>query len=401
LHFTSREYYNGVQLPLTHIEYSALITPDVPMVFFVLCSVFFSLKFLDQGKTKDLVFALMYSGCSIAIKYNSALTILIPTLAVVLQNIKDKQQTKIYWIPMLVAIPLVTFVMCMPYAYIDMVGFLRGLGSELRHYKVYGHGLSTSEPGIPHIIYQLKAFRDNLGTTALVIALIGMGSIFKKPKLIFVLFLPVLYFLYMTQMKVNFHRNFILIYPFIAILYASAAWVTYEIANKLITRFFNKRYSTLPFVLPLIIVSLAVNTSYQAMTNSLNVKHEQDPRSLIASILNETQGVDKIYIASELRFHNDDLKKINNYEVKTLSELLSCPAKTHDGVMLIPSGLISMYKSKEDMEKINILDSKIKGIDPNKIVMRVGPPNNALFLDIYSIHPEVLMVRVNTANFCP
>lgn len=375
-----------------HVEFSALITPDVPAVFFMLCTVYFSLEFLNTAKTKTLVIALFFTGCAIGVKYNGAIAIVLPITAVIIQYIYNKKSFSIYWIPMLIGIPILTFFLVMPYAFIDLSGFLIALGGEIRHYKVHGHGGNTSEPGLRHIQYQLIAIREYVGTFALAIMFIGVLSIFKKPKLLFVLTLPVIYFLYMTQMRVNFHRNFLIIYPFLGVLFGSATWLINETVIFFISRFSNNSLKPIVHIIPALMAILVFTSGIQTIKDSLYYKNAKDSRSLIVDMLNEVNNTKKVYVASELRFHIDDLKKLKGHEIKELSVLFSCPSAVSDGLVIIPSGIKSMYNSDDDRHKINLLESKLKNINKSKILTQTGIKNNAIFLDIYSMNPEVYVI---------
>ena len=109
----------------------------------------------------------------------------------------------------------------------------------------------------------------------------------------------------------------------------------------------------------------------------------------------------KVYIAKELRFHGEDLRKIKIFEVKGLNEIFSCDATPLNGIVLIPSSIVSIYKSNEDQQTISQFLPKLKNINQNKILFRIGQPNNATLLDIYSINPEIYAVNSSDIENCP
>jgi len=112
-----------------HIQYSALITPDVPAAFFVTGVVLFSLVFLEGGKLAPLVAALVFCGLGAATKYNSGLSVITPASAILLRYaLYPRESFDRRWLVLLVAIPTVTFFVVMPYALLDTNHFLDGIG---------------------------------------------------------------------------------------------------------------------------------------------------------------------------------------------------------------------------------------------------------------------------------
>ena len=61
----------------THIDYSGSALPDVTMVFFAACSLFFSLSALKSKSVRDFVFAGAFAGFAASTKYNGALMVLL------------------------------------------------------------------------------------------------------------------------------------------------------------------------------------------------------------------------------------------------------------------------------------------------------------------------------------
>ncbi len=383
-----------------HVEFSALITPDVPTVFFSLGTVLFALKFLNEGKVSDYVFALIFSGIAVSIKYNSAITVLIPLAALLIRSFTKKTDFSSLWVLLLIAVPVTTFIICMPYALLDTAGFLNGLGSELRHYKVQGHGSQSSTPGLAHMQYQLSLVKENIGGVSLFIAFAGTAAIAKKPKLLFVILLPILYFLYMTQMKVNFHRNFLLLYPFLGVLYSASAWILFDTLSHLNINATNRVFLNLKLLAPLILAALLIGNVYHTAKSSLAIHRTVDSRSQIIAELNRIDSSRPLYLASELRFHDQDLRKLRSHKVKSLNDIFTCQDDYENAIAVIPSELFSMYKSGEDQEKIKQFESHKPFFELNQMLMKTGAENRPLLLDIYSINPEILVLPMKNILRC-
>ncbi len=378
-----------------HIDASVTIAPDILVAFFVLATVFMSLLFVDTRNTRHIFWALLFSGCAIATKYNSLLVLILPTIALFYANVKHRPDFKQKWVWMLPVVPVVTFVICMPFALLDSAAFLHGIGSELRHYKVLGHAGASSEPGWPNMVYQFAYFRQNLGLVGSIIAWVGLLNVFRKPKMWLILLLPVLYFLYMTQMKVNFHRNFILVYPFIAVLFGSSVDLIYagvrQIAKKSNARPLIINFGT---VLMSALVLFVMSMAWEQLRISLAIKHHRDSRTLVIDRLDDLPNIDKVYFAAELRMHAQDVKRLGKpHETLNLSEIYACPSPVNDGVVLLPALIDAVFPTAEERTYLSIYEERLKQIPDDSVLLRGGQKDSATLLDIYSTDPEIIAVR--------
>jgi hypothetical protein len=375
-----------------HVSASAIISPDIPAAFFITATVLFSLMFIDIRRTRYFVSALILSGCAVATKYNSALVLIVPAVSLVVVYFNNRSEFKSIWLGMLLGIPLVTFFVCMPYALLDSAQFLSGMGSELRHYKVQGHPGAMSEPGWQHAVFQMKQFQDNIGNVGLLIFCIGVLNVVRVPKLHLILLLLIIYFIYMVQMKVNFHRNFIWFYPFIALFYGSACELIFVIGRKIEHKFSMPIATRFCVLINCIIVLLFCSTAWSEMSNSLIIKATKDSRTLIIDKLDKLNG-NKIYIADELRIHNQDLRRLSTpHQIMKLSDMYSCPSKVSDGFLVVPSQIWMMYPSADDKKMVASTTEKLNSIAKNKIVLRENPSGGGTSLDIYTINPEILVI---------
>lgn len=64
-----------------HLINSFYVRPDIFMVFFGLCAVYFSLKIIEFGKTRYYIFAAIFAGISTASKYIGGIFIFLPIIA--------------------------------------------------------------------------------------------------------------------------------------------------------------------------------------------------------------------------------------------------------------------------------------------------------------------------------
>ena len=116
-----------------------------------------------------------------------------------------------------ILVPVVTFLMATPFAFLDLAAFLGDAGFEIRHYAVQGHtGFidASSKPGWPHMLYQLHQIFANLGLPNTIVIVIGFFFIALRRTLsgVIVLLVPFIYFFLATQTRVTFHRNLTFIF---------------------------------------------------------------------------------------------------------------------------------------------------------------------------------------------
>jgi hypothetical protein len=376
-----------------HVSSSAIISPDIPAAFFISASVLFGLLFLDNKQTKYYVVSLVLVGCAMATKYNSGLVLIMPVAILVLLYIRNRSEFKFAWFGLLATVPFVTFFICMPYALLDSVAFLNGLGGEIRHYKVHGHGTHTSLTSWHNAAFQLKSFEGNVGIFGLLLSLIGALNALRRPKLLLILLLLMVYFYSMIQMKVNFHRNLLWFYPFIAVLYGSACDLIYSIGKSLSIKFSKPILMKAVVLINCGVFVFFSSMAWSEMRSSLVYKARKDSRTLIIDKLDDLNQ-QKIYLANELRFHNQDIKRLSTpHQKMTLSEIFSCPSKISDGLVVLPSKVWMMGPNEADKKMLKVLTENLDRIDSKNIVLRQGPMGSRTYLDIYSVNPEMLVIN--------
>jgi 4-amino-4-deoxy-L-arabinose transferase-like glycosyltransferase len=387
----------------SHVEYSAIISPDMPVVFFVLTVTLCSLKFLNQGKTKYLVLSLIFSGCAMATKYNSVLVVMLPLLAVFLQYVTRRQTFEGKWLVLVPLVPVVTFFICMPYAFLDSASFLTGLGYELRHYKVLGHDPYTSIPGIRHIRFQFQAIISNIGILGVAVSLLGLLAATRKPQLLFVIVFPLAYFFYMTTMKVNFHRNFILIYPYIAILYGAALGVIYTSVewiasrSKTVTVQDKTKLRILCLLFPLLLIVDVSRTASIEWRKAQEIKNSQDSRSVLVNRINALDKVPMVYIPNEIRMHAQDLRKLKHpYKIVALETLFVCSDIANGGLAIIPE--VVEPGAPADDKLASFYQKAIATVPTSNALLQAGSGNTRLSL--FSVNPKLFVVDARTLASC-
>ncbi|MCV6637919.1 glycosyltransferase family 39 protein [Candidatus Albibeggiatoa sp. nov. NOAA] len=377
-----------------HIMLSSIIATDVPVAFLVITSIYFTLLFFDSGKTQDLTMSLVFCGLAAATKYNSAIVILLPTIVVCMQFFRKSYRFSIFWFLLLPIIPFITFLIAMPYAFLDSVEFLKDVGYEIRHYKVLGHLNHSSEPGLEHILFQFQQFYTHIGVINLVFIGIGLFSLFRYPKLILVLLIPAIYFLYMTQMTVNFHRNLIQIYPFLAILFAASFLVLHDVFKWIITKLPFFKIKLIFYTLLVMFIGQILSMAVPSLTTAVNAKMSIETRTQAILELNRLNpSSEKIVIAQELRIHKHDLNQLNSpYHVASMQEIHDCQVLTEkDMLVLLPASLKS--RRNRHGAELKVGQDLLHKLEYH-IIMHIGE-DSPLYLDILSINPSMVVVRIS------
>ncbi len=381
-----------------HVINSAFITTDVPVAFFTTGVVFLSLSFLESGKKEFLITSLIFCGLATATKYNSSLIIVITSIALLIRYYQHRLDFNYNLLILLPAVPALTFAIAMPYAILDSVGFLSGLGDELRHYKVLGHPGATTEPGLRHVLFQLDLFYQNLGLSNAVIATIGVFGVVLYPRLIFALIFPLVIFVFLTTtMKVNFHRNFIQIYPFLGVLFASGCGVIYRLSGLLTSRLRVKEFIALSIVSIIVIFALGPLV-YTTWRDSSDAFYYKDTRTKAVAVVNGIGGITSLLVAKDLRVHEEDLRKLTmGYEIKSSSELGNCAPNLGIALML-PIDPSDTGDSSDNKTAKNYYNKLTNNIESGDVLARIGGAR--LNLDGLTSRPGPSIIIVKAKHLC-
>jgi len=369
-----------------HVHLSAVVTPDVPAAFFVCSTILFSIKFVKTSKTSFIVVSLIFCGFATATKYNSALVGIVPVIAAIFLSMQGKIQDLLKLISIIIFIPSFVFVISMPYSLLDPVNFISGVGYEIRHYKVDGHPGATSEPGIPHLIFQLNEFLQNFGIIYCVFGLIGFIVFYRYPGAYTCFIYFIMFMLYMSQMRVNFHRNFVQIYP----LFALSICIGIDFVLNTVKK--TKGLLKIRYLVPSVIVLLTatiglacLNIMAITINHGLMTLRARDTRSTLPEELNMIEEGNKIIIATELRMHRHDLVRLNKiHTVTPITDIIACQNECAGSILVLPSNAVG--------NNSNIINNFVRNLDSTSIIKRIE--GNNLSLEGLSNSPGILIARI-------
>ncbi len=385
-------------LPI-HIIHSGFVTMDAPVALFVSLVVLFSILFIDQKKIIYFILSLICVGFATATKYNSGLTILLPIASLIWISYRDElSHQKFYWLA-LPCLPAMTFLFIMPYAILDFPTFIKDVLHQINYYKTTGHPGATITPGWDYFSFQIREFYQNIGLTGAILFAIGLAGTISRPALLLILLFPASYLLFMSGMTVNFHRNFIQVYPFIAV-FAGIAFYNLQVALE---HFYPKLEKSIPIIC-LAAALILLPRAYDAYQTGWVLHSTRDTRSAVIDTLNAMEDVQKIVFARELRVHERDLNRLKyDYSIHPI-ELISAEQNEKGTHYILPVEVsqIYTYHHREIQTKQAIIDKLpdahiLQYIENNYIGKNIGKDyikqNAATMLDVFSTSPSLIIAN--------
>ncbi len=385
-----------------HILHSSIIGPDLPASFLVLGAVVLSFLYVERRQPAWLVGSLIACGLAASTKYNAVLSVIVPFLALSLAASSRSSGYKPWLWVALPLIPAVAFVIGTPYAVLHLPSFLSASAFELRHYRT-GHEGATIEPGVTHLLYQIGQVGRNLGPLAAGFALAGLAALAVRKAGWLLLAYPAASLLFMSGMKVSFHRNLLSLYPFAAVAFGCGAAALSGLVSRG-TRSVNGPGSTVwrwgrgaraaPLAIAAGVCAFALAA---AVPRAVNVWKSPETRSRMVDRINallESHDAKeaRVGIEEELRVHQQDLRRLKaRYEVRPYKDLICETSRPYD---LIAAAKRHDSFSGADAERARFLNGLLPA--DMKIVETVEG-EGALRLDIFSKNPAVLLIDPSSA----
>ncbi len=322
-----------------HVERSSMIATDLPASFFLLAASVLGLLHLENKRPSLLLAASFAVGLAASTKYNSAYGLVIPIAAALLG---DAGKSWRVW-PGIFASAAAGFFIFTPYAIFDLPAFLHSAGAEIYHYSVQGHSQpKTVFGGLPHLLHQIVDVIVKIGPYGFLLAAFGLVALLKKRLGWILLLLAAANLILLTRTVVSFPRNFIIVYPIIAVAVGCGAVQAARVAHELLGDLgLRSRLARGAVVVVLAVASLLyLGTS---LRTGREIRSAVDTRTLAISTVNELFEKERLRtgavgIARSLRIHPLDLQRIDLgilYRVRPESKLLANFAD-YD-VLVIPS----------------------------------------------------------------
>ncbi|MCP4200779.1 MAG: glycosyltransferase family 39 protein [bacterium] len=397
-----------------HIMHSARITPDDAVTFLTLNVVLCSVLFVKRERLSDLAMAFVFAGLACATKYNVATMMVLPLALLAWSAFGKRPRTSPWQSALLLLLPGVVFLLAMPYALLDLPAFLSGAGAEVRHYRVDGHGPLTIEPGWQQIRFQAAELWRKAGPGCL-LALAGLAPIWKRKAVLWALVAPAAYFLFMIQMRVDSHRNFLVLYPYFAILLGFGIVFLHRLCQdgdggRWRSRWLM-RWPMRWLAVALAVVALAL-PAWQSISAAVTLSRQIETRSEAVLKINRAKvdGFERAVVAVELGVHPLDLKKLElPYELVSTTKFRSLMPRAPRTLFVMPESVdfAESYSTKGRVQLAAALDRLKRELPEERIVERIGGEadrsvhrtgepvfqlSGVTRLDFYSVNPVILLV---------
>jgi hypothetical protein len=377
-----------------HIVHSGLTTTDIPVGFMVGVATLAAMVFAETGGLTAFMTSLIFVGFAAATKYNSGLILISPLLALLIRSGEEDSAIRWWHWLLLALVPAAAFLTAMPFALLDFRRFITDLAQSAASY--HGPGPREAHPGIRHIRLILTQFSDNLGFFAALLALAGAGlmaaTATARRSLILILAFPLAFMLYMSTTTADHHRNFMQLYPFLALY---AGYGLYRLAQWPIGAG-TKATSARALAVLAILATAVLPLLYRSVANATNIIHSRDSRSVAVEKAKAIGVNGPFEISGQLHIHAFDLDVLgpgrNEVDQDQIAEDI-CSA-TDGRIFILPAEMryTNFYPATptqaEAIVRFNGLMRSLKGRGDtiaigSSLTPTWGPLNN----------PEILILR--------
>ena len=289
-----------------HVGSSNWILVDIPLTFFCIVTVLYSVYVFKWSDWKSYAFAGLFAGLTISTKY--CYIIILP---LVLGHLLNKSKIGFFnaKFALMIFMVAIGFLVGTPYSLVELGRFLEDVGYQLRGVSVTGYGVVG---GATSAIERMTGRLDWLsnyafGNISTVFAIIGGFIGFKgrfRHHLLLISF-PLTYFLYLASSQTGYTRYAIPLIPFLAIFAAVSAVMVGEFFSSKIKALRNHEKKVI-----MVIVAAAIFFPLKTtITNSWAKIHSVDTRvEATAWLKKNIPAGAKVAFVEELYWFLPDLK---------------------------------------------------------------------------------------------
>lgn len=274
-----------------HLELSTRVPPDGLATSIAFGSLGFALLYLWKKNPSLLYLSVAFGALAAATKYNYGTVVFAAVVSYLLVSGGSDWKARFYTLVRLGITAGLTFAIAMPSAVAHPRLFVGAVLFEVNHYQT-GHLGHESEPWIGQIVFQSEALLGNWGWSVLLLAALGLlgllffeGGIGRKVAMILTVpYIP--FFFVMLSGTVNFHRNYLLVYPVIALLAGIGVAYLVKLIGRVALRSSISMAAQSLVVIGLLVVALLPNLS-STISSTTSFAQGQDSRSTLVEVLKE------------------------------------------------------------------------------------------------------------------
>ncbi len=196
---------------------SSWANPNIYALLFITLTLLAAYRIYRHGGAWDYALAGLVAGLAASSKYNAALVVVIIAAAHWLRPELTLWQ-RLFNLKLLTAIigAAVGFLLLTPYAVLDWNEFSRDIQAEMTHY-------STGHPGWDDQSFYLEYPLQNFAIPFLVAIGVAVYALIRRKRLLLIaIAFPLVYFLFTSRYEVKNLQTFLLIEPFLYLLFAWA-----------------------------------------------------------------------------------------------------------------------------------------------------------------------------------
>jgi 4-amino-4-deoxy-L-arabinose transferase-like glycosyltransferase len=325
--------------PFYATQLNSLALTDGPAVSLLMLACVLAATYVRRKRVFYLISSAAVIGMAAATKYNNVFGMIAPLCAALIVQLTakgdptQKSRRPPAWVwPAIPLTSVLVFVLCMPYALLDLPGFLPDVGIAVHRYSVLGHdtyGVSVL-PGRMHLAIQLSNLFRHVGLVGTLVALAGLPRLARHRIGWIILILGGVALWFGTRTVVRYERTVGALYPLLAVAQGCGlVWLCTRFFDWLAARQSSRVLLRAIRVGTLALIALAgVLYMGNALRFSATVKNQVETRTLAVREVNALfqeleleQGT--VGVAAELHVHPLDLRQID-------TELLYRPAPTEE-----------------------------------------------------------------------
>jgi len=359
------------------------VNVDIPLSTWVLGAILFSLKFNRDKNIRYFYYSLICVGVAAGTKYTGALTFVIPLSAAILNRDIFNWSKRLDVVKSLLrwsGISFAVFVILNPVVVVfpdRMYKIIVWIGEVYRSQDIH----FSKEPGLEHLKYQIGELINNYGAIFISIALVGLilGVIRLTRKnfwtnginsgFIIIVVFPIIYLLYVTFIyAIAYHRNFLLMYPILAILSAEACIGLIYLFTRLSSKLAKIKIGI--GLLMMVIIFYLSYSGYSSILNSgININKSIETRTAgILEINNFAEENPNIFLGIDdnLLISPEDLRKLKvSYGFFDITDIDNAVhGFTH---LLLPD-----YKSNLEVQNFDSLKLRIQSYISENTLKVIG-----------------------------
>jgi len=386
-----------------HMLHSRVVTPDGPMALFALAALLFAVRFTRTGHGRYYYLSLAGAGVAMGTKYTAFMLIASPLVALLFRWPRSATVRGVRVISLL-AVPLAVFLLTNPFVLARFPLFIQQVTFEAFHYKVMGHAADSATPGLAHLRLQLGRMGDHISWPFFAAAVLGAMVLVRRRGGAVFLVSPLLYLYYLCQQKVGFHRNFIIIYPVLAVCTGVGCMFLFRRLAAVTSHRRAARVGAAALgALVAVLVGFQQVRVWKSMAAALQYR---ETRSDLIDWLNTeaTKRPLRVGIARELRIHEQDLRRLKADHEVLPHPLLLARASEFDYLAAgeYACSHIDLVKRVNNLNALTPKDRVVTVLERPPSEGMVFPQDQnhramdaaaTTYLDTFSINPKVLILR--------